>query len=1012
MTDIIMKKTLDVTKSKRGYNSFVARFTKDPIVIATTSNGAYRPDGTTALFSSDPAHSNYVAGEMKAYYGGIEIESDVTFKVQTATNVYGATHTTPDGLRIDVTEGTGVYTLSEDIGSNTNSETEWISDTEEFILRATVSGTKAKEVGLLPSEILPVGTSFDIGSTYKIETFVAGDDFDEIGAINTTGNVFTATGTTPTTWSNGSVIHKTVSANQVLDIAKAKKGESAFEGRLTNDPVVIVTGPQGQKDLDGTSINYAGAAGDFQVFVYGVNESSDDAVQFQVSGDYNTGTKLWQNFSTITHQTTNTSTEDDNSNLEFTIQHDGDYSVADKSGVIWNSDATEFGVRATIAKDKAKEWGLSDGSVDLTIDKTFTISKNKVGALADFKLKRDPVVIPTNVEGKLSPTDGVLDFTQTGTSYTGDMELTIRKDTGGVTTLTPFYTSATDYLFFKVFTTDGTADGLRVRITKSDGTEPTLNPDTSTSGQNATQKNAYYASHLYYTLDQNSAWTNTVEHTEFILEAQMGATTAIEYGLGGSVISFKRVLDVARAREGTRSVELRLTNDPVVLPTNGDGTKLTSGLAFETDATWDDEAAGNADVYFGGVKYDDNGTDITYGFWNGSSVVTELTKNDLTMQISSTTGAYNFKAASYNDWDTDAENFTIRATISLAYAKEQGIVKHNYATAVTLDKVYTVSKAKQGVDGATTFGKGIWNFKADKRTLAIGEVSSSIVEFVTTSTGAITVGVEYNNAGTLVSASQSATTWQVVADTDNKKVTIYAPLFYDSGDESVNYSEVKITWTQDGKDVIHSITRVDAGEYTEIVYDSNSDSITKQRFNTDGTAIDSQVTTLVPASGTAGEKGESGGKGTKGHQGDWHDGGLAGDPDKVRSVTVSGTKTQNYTNNEIITATGGGGSGFSGHLIVNSSGVVTAVGVLNGGSGYTSEPTISAPLGGAGQTFAAVLGTGDRSDVSGIKGTDGEVAEKGAKGQKGLSKESNNSYKGAAGAGGEKGAKGQKGLSK
>jgi hypothetical protein len=44
------------------------------------------------------------------------------------------------------------------------------------------------------------------GKTYKIVTYVAGDDFTNVGGTNVTGNVFTATGTTPTTWTNGSTL--------------------------------------------------------------------------------------------------------------------------------------------------------------------------------------------------------------------------------------------------------------------------------------------------------------------------------------------------------------------------------------------------------------------------------------------------------------------------------------------------------------------------------------------------------------------------------------------------------------------------------------------------------------------------------------------------------------------------------------------------------------------------------------------------------------------------------------
>lgn len=46
-----------------------------------------------------------------------------------------------------------------------------------------------------------------VGKRYKITTFVTGDDFTNVGAsANTEGTIFVATGTTPTTWTNSSVL--------------------------------------------------------------------------------------------------------------------------------------------------------------------------------------------------------------------------------------------------------------------------------------------------------------------------------------------------------------------------------------------------------------------------------------------------------------------------------------------------------------------------------------------------------------------------------------------------------------------------------------------------------------------------------------------------------------------------------------------------------------------------------------------------------------------------------------
>ena len=51
--------------------------------------------------------------------------------------------------------------------------------------------------------VLTSGT-ITVGKKYLVKLFVAGDSFTNVGGTNTTGTVFTATGTTPTTWSNSS----------------------------------------------------------------------------------------------------------------------------------------------------------------------------------------------------------------------------------------------------------------------------------------------------------------------------------------------------------------------------------------------------------------------------------------------------------------------------------------------------------------------------------------------------------------------------------------------------------------------------------------------------------------------------------------------------------------------------------------------------------------------------------------------------------------------------------------
>jgi hypothetical protein len=64
-------------------------------------------------------------------------------------------------------------------------------------------------VGDIPSAHKLTSGTLDVGSTYYILDYQAGDDFTNIGAsANATGEKFTTTGDTPTTWTNASILSK------------------------------------------------------------------------------------------------------------------------------------------------------------------------------------------------------------------------------------------------------------------------------------------------------------------------------------------------------------------------------------------------------------------------------------------------------------------------------------------------------------------------------------------------------------------------------------------------------------------------------------------------------------------------------------------------------------------------------------------------------------------------------------------------------------------------------------
>lgn len=64
--------------------------------------------------------------------------------------------------------------------------------------------TYANPTGPADTQMTLTSGPLSIGTAYQIILYVTGDDFTNVGGVNETGSLFTATGTTPTTWANGS----------------------------------------------------------------------------------------------------------------------------------------------------------------------------------------------------------------------------------------------------------------------------------------------------------------------------------------------------------------------------------------------------------------------------------------------------------------------------------------------------------------------------------------------------------------------------------------------------------------------------------------------------------------------------------------------------------------------------------------------------------------------------------------------------------------------------------------
>lgn len=80
-------------------------------------------------------------------------------------------------------------------------------------------GTITYQYVKIPTVLAEPATSgtLTISTEYTINKFISSDDFANVGGTNVTGNTFTATGTTPTTWTNKSVVSETDTYTPELD---------------------------------------------------------------------------------------------------------------------------------------------------------------------------------------------------------------------------------------------------------------------------------------------------------------------------------------------------------------------------------------------------------------------------------------------------------------------------------------------------------------------------------------------------------------------------------------------------------------------------------------------------------------------------------------------------------------------------------------------------------------------------------------------------------------------------
>jgi hypothetical protein len=97
----------------------------------------------------------------------------------------------------------------------------YLVESDDTFDASSGAGGYTPTLALAPESPIPSGGTFFIGvgadltsgtltsgKRYLVRTFVAGDDFANVGGVNATGSVFVASGTTPTTWTNASVLEE------------------------------------------------------------------------------------------------------------------------------------------------------------------------------------------------------------------------------------------------------------------------------------------------------------------------------------------------------------------------------------------------------------------------------------------------------------------------------------------------------------------------------------------------------------------------------------------------------------------------------------------------------------------------------------------------------------------------------------------------------------------------------------------------------------------------------------
>lgn len=170
----------------------------------------------------------------------------------------------------------------------------------------------------------------------------------------------------------------------------------------------------------------------------------------------------------------------------------------------------------------------------------------------------------------------------------------------------------------------------------------------------------------------SSTFTPTVNQT-YVAESTSVTLTVVH---GSPAVSTSVTVPIAIAKvgdTGSSTINGTLTKESYIIPSLQDGTGYASYLSA---------GGGTFKVTFGTTDVTTSSVFNIVGGTDGGATWTKV-QNGLTFTINETTGVYSLSGAA---WTSDSENFTVTATYS----------------GTTVTKIYTITKAKQGLPGKKT----------------------------------------------------------------------------------------------------------------------------------------------------------------------------------------------------------------------------------------------------------------------------------------------------------------------